>query len=88
MGIDEAIAVSHEALMVILKISLPPLGITAVLSAGLMLFQSATNINEASLQQDTKFFATLLILFVTGPAIYLALRDYTGIIFERIAMLQ
>jgi flagellar biosynthetic protein FliQ len=59
-----------------------------VLSAGLMLFQSVTHINEASLQQDTKFFATLLILFVTGPAIYLALRDYTGVIFERIAMLQ
>ncbi|CAO3350727.1 flagellar biosynthetic protein FliQ [Azospirillum melinis] len=88
MGIDEAISVSHEALMVILKISLPTLGITALLSAGLMLFQSATNINESSLQQDMKFFATLLILFATGPAIYLALRDYTAVIFERIAMLQ
>ncbi|MBP2301606.1 flagellar biosynthetic protein FliQ [Azospirillum picis] len=88
MGIDAAIAITHEALMVILKIVLPPLGITALLSAALMLFQTATNINESTLQQDAKFFATLLILFVTGPAIYLALRDYTGLIFERIAMLQ
>ncbi|PWC36417.1 flagellar biosynthetic protein FliQ [Azospirillum sp. TSO35-2] len=88
MGIDAAIAVSHEALMVIMKITLPTLGITAVLSAGLMLFQSVTNIHEASLQQDVKFFATLAILFATGPAIFLALRDYTGVIFERIAMLQ
>jgi flagellar biosynthesis protein FliQ len=88
MGIDEAIAVTYEALIVIIKITFPILATTAALAAGLTIFQSVTNINESSVQQDLKIFSTLAILFVTGPAIFIALRDYTLIIFERIAMLQ
>lgn len=88
MGIQEAIGVSYEALIVIIRITLPTLAITTALGMLLTLFQSVTNINESTLQQDLKIFATLVILFVTGPAIYIALRDYTLLIFERIAMLQ
>lgn len=88
MGIEEAIAVTYEALIVIIKISFPALAITTALAAGLTVFQSVTNINESSLQQDLKIFTTLAILFVTGPAIYLALSEYTTLIFERIAMLH
>lgn len=88
MGIEEAIGVTYEALIVIIKITLPVLAITTALAASLTIFQSVTNINESSIQQDLKFFATLAILFVTAPAIFLALRDYTLLIFERIAMLN
>ncbi|MBP2232326.1 flagellar biosynthetic protein FliQ [Azospirillum agricola] len=88
MGIEEAIGVTYEALIVIIKITFPALAITTALAAILTIFQSVTNINEASIQQDLKLFTTLAILFVTGPAIFIALRDYTLLIFERIAMLQ
>lgn len=88
MGIQEAIGVSYEALIVIIRITLPTLAITTALGMVLTIFQSVTNINESTLQQDLKILATLVILFVTGPAIYIALRDYTLLIFERIAMLQ
>jgi len=88
MGIEEAIGVTYEALIVIIKITFPALAITTALAAALTIFQSVTNINESSIQQDLKIFTTLAILFVTGPAIFIALRDYTLIIFERIAMLH
>jgi len=88
MGIEEAIAVSYEALIVIIKITTPALVITTVLGLILTIFQQVTQINEQTLQQDLKIFATLAILFVTGPAIYIALRDYTLVIFERIASLN
>lgn len=88
MGIEEAIAVSYEALIVIIKITTPALVITTVLGLILTIFQQVTNINEQTLQQDLKIFATLAILFVTGPAIYIALRDYTLVIFERIGSLN
>lgn len=88
MGIEEAIGVTYEALIVIIKITFPALAITTALAAALTIFQSVTNINESSIQQDLKIFATLAILFVTGPAIFIALRDYTLLIFERIAMLH
>ncbi|AWK86177.1 flagellar biosynthetic protein FliQ [Azospirillum thermophilum] len=88
MGIQEAIGVSYEALIVIIKITFPTLAITAAVGLVMTIFQSVTNINESTLQQDLKIFGTLLILFITAPAIYIALRDYTLVIFERIAMLQ
>ena len=88
MGIEEAIAVSYEALIVIIKITMPALVITTVLGLILTIFQQVTQINEQTLQQDLKIFATLAVLFVTGPAIYIALRDYTLVIFERIASLN
>ena len=88
MGIEEAIAVSYEALIVIIKITLPALAITTTLGLILTIFQQVTQINESTLQQDLKIFATLAVLFVTGPAIYIALRDYTLVIFERIGSLN
>lgn len=88
MGIEEAIGVTYEALIVIIKITFPALAITTALAAALTIFQSVTNINESSIQQDLKIFTTLAILFITGPAIFIALRDYTLLIFERIAMLH
>ncbi|MBP2292346.1 flagellar biosynthetic protein FliQ [Azospirillum rugosum] len=88
MGIEEAIGVTYEALIVIIKITTPALVITTVLGLLLTIFQQVTSINESSLQQDLKIFATLVILFVTGPAIYIALRDYTLVIFDRIAAIH
>lgn len=88
MGIEEAIGVSYEALIVIIKITTPALVIVTVLGLLLTIFQQVTGINESTLQQDLKIFATLVILFVTGPAIYIALRDYTLVIFERIAAIH
>jgi flagellar biosynthetic protein FliQ len=88
MGIEEAIGVSYEALIVIIKITFPALLITAGLGTLLTLFQSVTHINELALQQVLKIFTTLAVLFVTAPAIVLGLRDYTDLIFERIAALN
>ncbi len=88
MGIEGAIGATYEALIVIIKITTPVLLVTTVLGMVLTIFQQATNINESTLQQDLKIFATLAILFITGPAIYIALRDYTLVIFDRIAGLN
>ena len=88
MGIEGAIGATYEALIVIIKITTPVLVVTTVLGMVLTIFQQATNINESTLQQDLKIFATLAILFITGPAIYIALRDYTMVIFDRIAGLN
>lgn len=88
MGIEEAIGASYEALIVIIKITTPALAITTVLGLLMTIFQQVTSINESTLQQDLKIFATLVILFVTGPAIYIALRDYTLVIFDRIAAIH
>lgn len=88
MGIEDAIGASYEALIVIIKITTPVLVVTTVLGLLMTIFQQVTNINESTLQQDLKIFATLVMLFVTGPAIFIALRDYTFLIFDRIASIH
>lgn len=84
MGIEEAIGVTHEALMLIMKLSMPTLLITTAIGLVLTIFQSVTHINESTLQQDLKIFVTLAILFITAPLLFMSLRDYTLVIFDRI----
>lgn len=84
MGIEEAIGVSHEALIVIIKITLPTLIVTTSIGMAVTLFQSVTHINESTIQQVLKILATFVVLFVTAPTIVMALRDYTLVVFDRI----
>lgn len=84
MGIDEAIGVTHEALMVIMQLTMPILLVTTAIGMVLTIFQSVTHINETTLQQDLKIFVTLAMLFIGAPLLYDALRDYTLVAFDRI----
>lgn len=84
MGIDEAIGVTHEALMVIMQLTMPILLVTTAIGMVLTIFQSVTHINETTLQQDLKIFVTLAMLFIGAPLLYDALRDYTLVVFDRI----
>jgi len=84
MGEDEAIAVSREALNLIVDMSLPTLLITAALGLLVTIFQAVTRINDSTLQQELKIFLTAAILFITAPALYQSLRVYFDLVMERI----
>ena len=83
-GVQEAIGVSYEALIVCIKITLPILLITTVIGLAMTIFQAVTQINESTLQQDFKIFAVLILLFIEAPIIYVAVRDFTLTSFDRI----
>lgn len=84
MGIEDAISVTYDALMIIIKISLPTLLITTAIGLVVTLFQSVTHIQDATIQQNLKMAATITILFITAPVIFMALRDFTLLIFDRL----
>jgi len=88
MGIEDAIGVSYEALVVVIKIAFPTLVVTTAIGLAVTLFQSVTQINDSTLQQNLKMAATYAVLFVTVPAIIMALRDFALVIFDRIAHLH
>lgn len=83
-GVQEAIGVSYEALMVIIKITMPILLVSTVIGLAMTIFQAVTQINESTLQQDFKIFAVLLLIFIEAPILYVALRDYALTAFDRI----
>lgn len=84
MGIDEALGSAREAIELILRMTLPALLVSAAIGLAVTVFQAVTHINESSLQQNLKIFFTILILFATAPVLFVALRDYTMVVFERI----
>ena len=88
MGIEDAIGATAEALIVIIKITFPTLLITTAIGLVVTLFQSVTQVQDQTIQQNLKIAATLGVLFVTIPAIIIALRDFTLVIFDRITMLH
>ncbi|HYG89791.1 MAG TPA: flagellar biosynthetic protein FliQ [Azospirillum sp.] len=88
MGIEDAIGATYEALMVIIKITFPTLMITTGIGLVVTLFQSVTQVQDQTIQQNLKIAATLGVLFVTIPAIIIALRDFTLVIFDRITTLH
>lgn len=87
MGIAESIGVSYEALIVILKVSLPALLVTTAVALITTVFQQVSQLQDASLQMQLKIISTLLMIFITGPMMYMLIRDFTLVIFERIALM-
>lgn len=88
MGMEDAITATIEALMVIIKMTFPALMITTAIGLVVTLFQSVTQINDQTIQQNLKMAATFAILFVTIPAMIIALRDFTMLMFDRITALH
>ncbi|MCW2247175.1 flagellar biosynthetic protein FliQ [Azospirillum fermentarium] len=83
MGIEDAISVTYDALLIIIKLSLPTLLITTGIGLVVTLFQSVTHIQDATIQQNLKIIGTIVILFISAPAIFMALRDFTLLMFDR-----
>lgn len=88
MGIEDAIGATYEALMVIIKVTFPTLMVTTAIGLLVTLFQSVTQVQDQTIQQNLKIAATFGVLFTTIPAIIIALRDFTLVIFDRIAALH
>ncbi len=84
MGIPEAIGLTNEALILITRLTAPTLLLTTAVGMGLILFQSVTQINDPNLQGMLKILLTGAILFFSAPALYIALREYFLVIFDRI----
>ena len=76
----------HDASMLAVKLAGPPL--FAALAAGLIvsIFQSVTQINEATLVFLPKVAALFAVLLVFGGSMFMALDNFTHFIFSQIVL--
>jgi flagellar biosynthetic protein FliQ len=88
MGIEEAIHIPHEALILVVKLTLPTIAVTTALGMALTLFQMVTQANDQTIQTVFKIALTLIVVFLTAPAMLTAIREYTIQIFEHIDALH
>ena len=76
MNAQMVLTMGQEALITLLLISAPVLGIVLVVGLLVSLFQAVTQINEATLTFIPKLVAAVLVFAMAGPWMLSLLVDY------------
>ena len=84
MGTTSVIAMTREALELLLIISAPLLLTALIVGLVVSIFQAATQINEMTLSFIPKLVGVFVAMVVSGPWILQLLIDYTQRLFTGI----
>lgn len=84
MSDADVAALIHDTLIVMLKLSLPILGVALVVGLLVSFIQAITQINEATLAFLPKVLAIGVALMVLGPYMAATLSGFSHRIFDRI----
>jgi len=76
MNAQMVLTMGQDALLTLLMVSAPMLGIVLVVGLVISLFQAITQINEATLTFIPKLIAAMLSLAIAGPWMLSILIDY------------
>jgi flagellar biosynthesis protein FliQ len=76
MNAQMVLTMGQEALLTMLMVAAPMLGIVLVVGLVISLFQAITQINEATLTFIPKLVAAMLVLALAGPWMLNLLVDY------------
>ncbi len=87
MGPADVLEVSREAVVVMLKISAPLLGLTLVVGLCISLFQALTQIQEMTLSFVPKILVMFVSLLVLMPFMYSTLDVFAQSLMDRIVAL-
>ncbi|ABD68312.1 flagellar biosynthetic protein FliQ [Rhodoferax ferrireducens T118] len=78
------LTMGQEALIMLLMVSAPVLGVVLVVGLLVSLFQAVTQINEATLAFVPKLVAAMAVFALAGPWMLSILVDYIRRTFEAI----
>jgi type III secretion HrpO family protein len=83
MPFDELVSLAQQGLLLALVVSLPVLGVAAVVGLVSAIFQAATQVHDAALGHFPKFVAVTIALALLGPwmgrqLLAFALRAFGG----------
>jgi len=84
VGEAEVLEVSTEAIVILLKISLPVMAIALGVGLVISLFQALTQIQEMTLSFVPKIVAIFVSLILLLPYIFTTLFDFTQTLYGRI----
>ena len=76
MNAQAVLTMGQEALLTLLMVSAPVLGVVLIVGLVVSLFQAITQINEATLSFIPKLIAAMAVLAVAGPWMLSMLVDY------------
>ena len=84
MNAQMVLTMGQEALIMLLMVSAPVLGVVLVVGLLISLFQAVTQINEATLAFVPKLVAAVAVFALAGPWMLSVLVDYIRRTFEAI----
>lgn len=84
MNAQMVLTMGQEALIMLLMVSAPVLGVVLVVGLLVSLFQAVTQINEATLAFVPKLVAAMAVFALAGPWMLSVLVDYIRRTFEAI----
>jgi flagellar biosynthetic protein FliQ len=84
MGEDDVGAMLRATMMVLLKLSGPPLGVALAVGMVMSLLQAVTQINEQTLAFVPKVLAIGITLVILGPYMTSTLTDFSHLLFDRL----
>ncbi len=76
MNAQVVLTMGQEALLMLLMVSAPILGVVLVVGLSVSLFQAVTQINEATLAFVPKLLAAMAVLTIAGPWMLNMLVEY------------
>ncbi|MCF6211507.1 MAG: type III secretion system export apparatus subunit SctS [Gammaproteobacteria bacterium] len=80
---NEAIQLTQEALWLILLLSAPPVAAAAIVGLVIAFIQAATQLQEQTFQYAAKFFAIVLVIFLTASLLGGSLYHFSDRIFSQ-----
>lgn len=84
MDAQMVLTLGREALLMMLMVSSPVLGVMLIVGLVVSLFQAVTQINEATLSFVPKLVAAIAVFAIAGPWMLSLLVDYLRRIIESI----
>ena len=78
------LTIGQEAMLMLLMVSAPVLGVVLLVGLVVSLFQAVTQINEATLAFVPKLVAAIAVMFIGGPWMLSMLVDYIRRVIESI----
>lgn len=78
---DMAVQIGRDALMMVMLVSAPMLGLGLIVGVLVSIFQATTSIQEQTLAFIPKIIAVFVAILVFGPWILNMMIDYTRQIF-------
>ncbi|KXF75051.1 type III secretion protein [Paramesorhizobium deserti] len=82
MGQDIFLSQMQNALLTVLLVSAPALGIAILIGISVGLIQALTQIQDQTLPQAFKLVAVMLVLIVFGPALALHVTNLAGQVLD------
>lgn len=78
---SDIIALTSEALWLVLMLSAPPIVAASIVGLAVAIVQAATQLQEQTLQYTLKFFAIVITIFVTASLLASSLYVFSDRVF-------